>query len=358
MDYINRNSVKFIRRTNKCMFHTGAEHFKCSQTLITIQTKAHSYCKLFQPQLQTMFNLLCLNVLSIASILLETAFHNSNAANQEDRPSNALLKVESGFFSPLTLAFLRRRSLGLSRNLSPTWRAQRASDTGPEKFHSDDVPLQRCDWLLRVSKFSRASNSQSETYIFQQNLRLLFRRRRIVCKATEHSRTANVMLNSQYSKVGSLKFKHCNNGNASSDPTTKLASVWCCVPLGDSLLTLPSLRARQVSVLEHQENELLVKLSTVSFSEDLVQGTESSEGLRGLSCGRCRMLASFWVCSLTHSKISRPCWVRNWKCPSPVLQPLKIEVNSDMLCRNSVKMVTKKCENTVCTYNNLEKHTQ
>lgn len=166
------------------------------------------------------------------------------------------------------------------------------------------------------------------------------------------------MLNSQYSKVGSLKFKHCNNGNASSDPTTKLASVWCCVPLGDSLLTLPSLRARQVSVLEHQENELLVKLSTVSFSEDLVQGTESSEGLRGLSCGRCRMLASFWVCSLTHSKISRPCWVRNWKCPSPVLQPLKIEVNSDMLCRNSVKMVTKKCENTVCTYNNLEKHTQ
>jgi len=66
-----------------------------------------------------MFNLLCLNVLSIASILLETAFRNSNAANQEDRPSNALLKVESGFFSLLTLAFLRRRSLGLSRNLSP-----------------------------------------------------------------------------------------------------------------------------------------------------------------------------------------------------------------------------------------------
>ena len=47
------------------------------------------------------------------------------------------------------------------------------------------------------------------------------------------------------------------------------------------------------SVFEHQENELLVKLSTVSFSDDLVHGTESNEGLLGLSCGRCRMLASF-----------------------------------------------------------------
>ena len=76
----------------------------------------------------------------------------------------------------------------------------------------------------------------------------------------------------------------------------------------------------------YQENELLVRLSTVSFSDDLVQGTESIEGLLCLSWGRgCRILASFWVCSFTQSKISRPRWVRNWKCPSPVLQPLKID---------------------------------
>lgn len=70
---------------------------------------------------------------------------------------------------------------------------------------------------------------------------------------------------------------------------------------------------------------MLVKLSTVSFSEDLVQGTESREGLLCLSRWRCRILASFWVWSFTHSKISLPCWVRNWKSPSPVLQPLKFK---------------------------------
>lgn len=87
---------------------------------------------------------------------------------------------------------------------------------------------------------------------------------------------------------------------------------------------------------DHHENELLVKLSTVSFSDDLVQGTESKEGLLCLSCWRCLMLASFWVCSFTHSKISLPCWDRNWKCPSPVLQPLKIKEKSDIL--RSVRM--------------------
>lgn len=71
---------------------------------------------------------------------------------------------------------------------------------------------------------------------------------------------------------------------------------------------------------------MLVKLSTVSFSDDLVQGTESKEGLLGLSCWRCRILASFWVWSFTHSKISLPCCVRNLKCPSPVLQLLKKKV--------------------------------
>ena len=34
----------------------------------------------------------------------------------------------------------------------------------------------------------------------------------------------------------------------------------------------------------YQENEVLVRLSAVSFSDDLVHGTESKEGLLSLSC--------------------------------------------------------------------------
>ena len=74
----------------------------------------------------------------------------------------------------------------------------------------------------------------------------------------------------------------------------------------------------------YQENEVLVRLSAVSFSDDLVHGTESKEGLLSLSCWWVRILASFWVCSFTHSRISLPCWVKNWNSPSPALQPLKI----------------------------------
>lgn len=87
---------------------------------------------------------------------------------------------------------------------------------------------------------------------------------------------------------------------------------------------------------------MLVKLSTVSFSEDLVQGTESREGLLCLSRWRCRILASFWVWSFTHSKISLPCWVRNWKSPSPVLQPLKFKAEGvNQLTCSAVNLASK-----------------
>lgn len=126
-------------------------------------------------------------------------------------------------------------------------------------------------------------------------------------------------------------FKALTHCSAPSDPETNLLqqfysllvccwlNIWRSLPW-DCFTTRCSSR---------YENELLVRLSTVSFSDDLVQGTESNEGLLCRSCWRCLMLASFWVCSLTHSKISRPCWVRNWKCPSPDLQPLKIQVKQN-----------------------------